>query len=62
MLKEIASLTEDKETNLEDLDFKKSVFDVHGQVQNFFSNKSLFMEKFFKLYSNPDGSREDLNK
>ena len=32
MLKEIAELTEDKESNLADLDAKKSVFDIHGQV------------------------------
>ena len=62
MLKGIAEMTEDKEENLEDLDSKKSVFDVHGQVQNFFSNKSLFMASFFKLYSNADGNGEDLNK
>ena len=62
MLKEIARLTENKDENLEDLDAKKSVFDVHGQIQNFFSNKSLFMASFFKLYSNADGSTEDLNK
>ena len=30
MLKEIAEMTEDKDSNIQDLDAKKSVFDVHG--------------------------------
>lgn len=32
MLRQIADLTENKEANLEDLDSKKRVFDIHGQV------------------------------
>ena len=32
MLKEIAEMTENRDANIQDLDAKKSVFDVHGQV------------------------------
>ena len=40
---------------------KKSVFDIYGQIQNAYSNRSLFLAPFFKLYSDPDGNAKDLN-
>ena len=62
MLKQIADLTYDKEEILNDLKLKKRVLDIFGQIHNFYDNKSLFLASFFKLFSDPDGSGENLNK
>ena len=64
MLKQIAEMTQDKLALLEDLDCKKRVIDAYGQIKKTFDNKSLFLAKFFRLYSDPDGGTviQNVNK
>ena len=63
MLREIAGMTEDKDTHIQDLEDKKRVFDSHGQIINPKSNKALFTAKALKLYSDSDVKNQDqINK
>ena len=62
MLKKIADESDQRDSLLQDLDAKKSAFNVFGQIKNICDNQFLFMTKFFKLYSNPNGNDADLNK
>ena len=63
MLREIAGMTEDKDTQIQDLEDKKRVFDSHGQIENPRSNKALFTAKALKLYSDSNVENQDqINK
>ena len=53
-LREIAGITEDKDTNIKDLEETKKVLDSYSQIKNPRGNKTLFTAKSLRLYSDSD--------